>query len=73
VDIGHETLVELSKSWGLFYLIALSIAVAVYALWPGNRQRFTRAKKSILEDDDTPLGPETGQEKEPGKGKGPKR
>lgn len=63
MDIGHDTLVAFSKSWGLFYLVALSIAVAVYALWPGNRRRFTRAKKSILEDrDDRPIQPKTGPE-----------
>lgn len=57
MEIAHETLVALSKSWGLFYLIAFSIGVLAYALWPSNRQRFTHAKMSILDKDDTPLGP----------------
>jgi len=58
MDIAHETLVELSKSWGLFYLVALSLCVVVYACWPGNRKAFTRAKMSILDEDDTPRGPQ---------------
>jgi cytochrome c oxidase cbb3-type subunit 4 len=58
VDIDHETLVALSKSWGLFYLIVFSLGVALYAFWPANRKGFTRAKMSILDRDDTPLGPE---------------
>ena len=31
MDIAHETLVWLSKSFGLFYMIALSIGIVIYA------------------------------------------
>ena len=34
-----------AKSSGLFYLIALSICVVVYAYWPSNRKRFDDAAK----------------------------
>jgi cytochrome c oxidase cbb3-type subunit 4 len=54
MDLDHETLVVFSKSWGLFYLIALSVCVLVYTFWPGNRKRFDDAKKSILDKDDRP-------------------
>jgi cytochrome c oxidase cbb3-type subunit 4 len=54
MEIGHDTLTAFAKSWGLFYLIALSAAVLVYTFWPGNRERFDRAKHSILEDEDKP-------------------
>ena len=47
--MDHQTLVGFAKSWGLFYLIGLTIAVLVYALWPRNRQKFDRAKKSIFD------------------------
>lgn len=50
--MDHESIVAFAKSWGLFYLIGLAIAVVAYVLWPSNRKRFDRAKKSILEDDD---------------------
>ncbi|MGE3740874.1 MAG: CcoQ/FixQ family Cbb3-type cytochrome c oxidase assembly chaperone, partial [Geminicoccaceae bacterium] len=30
----HETLVAFAKSWGLFYLIALSVGVLIYTFWP---------------------------------------
>ena len=52
--ITHETLVWFSQSFGLFYLIALSVAVVAYAYWPRNRQRFDRAAQSILNDEDHP-------------------
>ncbi len=55
MEIGHDTLVAFSKSWGLFYLIAMAAGVMVYALWPSNRKRFTHAKMSILDNDDKPL------------------
>lgn len=54
MGIAHDTLVGFAKSWGLFYLIAMSIAVLAYAFWPGNRKRFDKAKRSILDDDDKP-------------------
>lgn len=54
MDLNHQTLVGFAKSWGLFYLIALAIGVLIYALWPSNRARFDRAKKSILDKDDRP-------------------
>lgn len=50
----HETLVAIAKSWGLFYLIGLSVCVLLYALWPKNAKRFEQAKMSVLEEDDRP-------------------
>ncbi|GFO81263.1 MAG: cbb3 cytochrome oxidase subunit FixQ protein [Methyloceanibacter sp.] len=54
IDVSHDTLVGISKSYGLFYLIALSIAVAVYVFWPRNKSKFDRAAKNILNDEDGP-------------------
>ncbi|RDE08102.1 cbb3-type cytochrome c oxidase subunit 3 [Pelagibacterium lacus] len=54
MDIDHGTLVAFSKSWGLFYLIAMAIAVCIYTFWPRNRKKFTDAKNSILRKDDRP-------------------
>ena len=54
IDIDHDTLVGFAKSWGLFYLIAFSICVVIYAFWPSNRKRFDDAKRNILDGDDRP-------------------
>ncbi len=54
MSFAHDTLVWFSKSFGLFYLIGLSILVVIYAYWPGNRQRFDHAAKSILREEDRP-------------------
>lgn len=54
MDIDHDTLVVLAKFFGLFYLIALSVGVLIYACWPSNRQRFDRAARNILNDEDGP-------------------
>lgn len=54
MGLDHDTLVAFAKSWGLFYLIALSIGVLAYTFWPGNRKRFDRAKKSIMDDEAGP-------------------
>ena len=54
MTIEHDFLVLLSKSFGLFYLLALSAAVLVYTFWPSNKKRFDHAARSILSDEDKP-------------------
>ncbi len=52
MNLDHDTLVAFSKSWGLFYLIALSAAALLYACWPANKDRFDKAARDIIEDDE---------------------
>jgi cytochrome c oxidase cbb3-type subunit 4 len=54
MDLTHDILVWLSKSVGLFYLLALSAAVLVYVYWPSNKVRFDDAATSILSEEDRP-------------------
>jgi len=54
MNVEHDTLVWLSKSFGLFYLMGLSIVAVAYACWPSNRKRFDRAAQSILHEEDRP-------------------
>ncbi len=54
MEISHETLVGIAKSWGLFYFIAMSIGVLIYTFWPRNRERFARAKLIVLDKEDRP-------------------
>jgi len=51
---AHDTLVWFSKSFGLFYLIGLSIAILIYVYWPSNKKTFDRAANSVLHDEDKP-------------------
>ena len=54
MSLNHDFLVATSKSFGLLYLIMLSIAVMAYAYLPSNKSRFDRAAQSILRDEDKP-------------------
>lgn len=54
MGIPHEWFVGAAKSFGLFYLIALSIGITVYAYWPSFGKRFDTAANSILDDEDGP-------------------
>jgi cytochrome c oxidase cbb3-type subunit 4 len=54
MELDHQTVVAFSKSWGLFYLIGMSIAVVIYALWPSKQAEFDRAATSILDTTDRP-------------------
>lgn len=54
MSFDHETALWLSKYFGLFYLVALSIGVGIYAFWPANKKRFDDAARSILRHEDAP-------------------
>ncbi|GLQ56608.1 cbb3-type cytochrome c oxidase subunit 3 [Devosia nitrariae] len=55
MPFDHDTMVAFSKSFGLFYLVALSIAVLVYAFWPSNRKRFENAARNpVSNEEDRP-------------------
>ncbi len=53
-ETGHALTVLLAKGFGLFYLLALSVGVLIYAFWPGNGKRFDHAAKSVLRGEDRP-------------------
>ena len=48
----HEATVWFAKSFGLFYLIAMSIGVLVYAYWPSNRKSFEQAAAAVVSDEE---------------------
>lgn len=54
VEVSHDFLTYFSKSWGLFYLMAFSVAVMVYAFWPSKKKDFEQAARQILNDEDRP-------------------
>jgi cytochrome c oxidase cbb3-type subunit 4 len=53
----HDTLVWFSKTFGLFYLIVLSVLATLYAYWPSKKQEFDAASTAILNDEDRPWRP----------------
>jgi len=54
MDIQHHMLVWFAKSYGLFYLLAMAAAALIYACWPANRNRFDKAARDIIDDEDKP-------------------
>jgi cytochrome c oxidase cbb3-type subunit 4 len=54
MDLDYGATVAFAKSFGLFYLIAMSIAVVAYTYWPSRKKQFDRAAETILEDEDKP-------------------
>ena len=54
MPIDHDTMIAFSKSFGLFYLIGLSIAVLIYAYWPSNKKSFEKAAQSAIHAEDKP-------------------
>jgi cytochrome c oxidase cbb3-type subunit 4 len=54
IDFSYDSLAYFAKSWGLFYLIALSVGILIYALRPSNKKTFDRAANQILDDEDRP-------------------
>jgi len=54
MELDHGTLVAFSKSFGLFYLIAMSVVAVAYAFWPSLQSQFDQAARDIIEDEDKP-------------------
>jgi len=54
MEIDHDTLVAIAKTFGLFVLMAGFLAAVVYALWPSKKDKFDRAARSVLDDEDGP-------------------
>ena len=54
MDITHYMLVGFAKSFGLFYLLAMAACALTYACWPANRDRFDKAARDIIDDEDKP-------------------
>ena len=52
--MDNDFAVWFSKSFGLFYLMALSIIIVAYAYWPSNKKQFDHAAQSILTHEDKP-------------------
>ena len=57
MDMTHEWYVALSKSFGLFWLLGLSVVITAYAFWPSLGGRFDKAANSILVDEEGPAQP----------------
>lgn len=51
---SHDTLVFVAKTFGLFYLVALSLIFLVHTLRPSMRARYERAARSIFDGEDRP-------------------
>ncbi|MBU1313946.1 MAG: cbb3-type cytochrome c oxidase subunit 3 [Alphaproteobacteria bacterium] len=54
MDLSHDTLVWVAKTFGLIYLLILSAAVLAYAFWPSRQKEFHHASVAILDREDRP-------------------
>ncbi len=54
MNFDHHALVGFAKSFGLFYLMAMAAVALIYACWPANRDKFDKAARDIIEDEDEP-------------------
>lgn len=55
MPFDHETVVAFSKSFGLFYLIAMSIVAVAWTYWPSNKKGFDEAaRRPIADEEDRP-------------------
>ena len=54
MELSHETLVVAAKTFGLIYLVILSIIVVGYAFWPSRQRAFHDAAAAILNQEDRP-------------------
>ncbi len=49
--MSYQSVSAFAQSWGLVYLVLLFAGVLVYALWPGNREKFRHAANIPFQED----------------------
>jgi cytochrome c oxidase cbb3-type subunit 4 len=49
--MDYETVSWFAQTFGLVFLVVMFAVVLVYALWPGNRNKFAAAARRPLEED----------------------
>jgi cytochrome c oxidase cbb3-type subunit 4 len=50
-DMTYEQATQFAQTWGLALLVVLFVGVLLYALWPGNRDKFKRAAHTPLNEE----------------------
>jgi cytochrome c oxidase cbb3-type subunit 4 len=57
--VSYESWSSFAQTWGLVYFVAIFGAGVVYALWPSNRAKFSRAARLPVSEkerrDDRPI------------------
>lgn len=48
----YQQATHFAQTWGMGLLLILFLGVVIYALWPGNRDKFKRAAETPLNDED---------------------
>jgi cytochrome c oxidase cbb3-type subunit IV len=43
---------QFAQTWGLALLVVLFAGVVIYAIWPGNREKFKRAASTPLDSEE---------------------
>jgi len=55
MPFDHETVVGFAKSFGLFYLLGMTVICLAWTYWPSNKKGFDEAAKMpLLEEEDRP-------------------
>lgn len=49
--MDYHSFAEFARSWGVVYLMALFLGACAYALWPRNKEKFDRAARMPLDED----------------------
>ena len=47
----YEQATHFAQTWGLALLLVLFAGALIYALWPGNREKFKNAARTVLDDE----------------------
>lgn len=49
--MDHQIVANFAGSWGLVFLFSLFAIAIVYALWPTNKNKFTKASYRPLDEE----------------------
>ncbi len=55
MPFDHDTVVGFAKSFGLFYLLAMSAVALAWTYWPSNKKGFDEAaQRPVRDEEDRP-------------------
>lgn len=50
MSLDYDSLVFFAKTFGLVYLVVFFVVAAAWIYWPGRRDAYERAGRSVLDD-----------------------
>ena len=49
--MSYDEVAQFTHTWGMVYMVGIFVVVLVYALWPGNKEKFDHAARLPMDEE----------------------